>query len=150
MVEVLAPDHPADVMPYAWNVLQQRTEQNVTYDMRAFKQFLVAATKMSADMKNSRLVEYLQDQDPAYFTDIETEDAPIHYSWNEETMSQTLRRMQYAVRGEVVLRANQLEAKGRTILYTNIGNPHQVGQSPITYYRQVIALCDLPAEHGIE
>jgi aspartate/methionine/tyrosine aminotransferase len=58
--------------------------------------------------------------------------------------------MQYAVRGEVVMRADQLAAQGREILYTNIGNPHQVGQAPITYYRQVLALCDLPAAQGVD
>lgn len=58
--------------------------------------------------------------------------------------------MQYAVRGEVVLRADQLAAQGKEILYTNIGNPHQVGQSPITYFRQILALCDLPAAHGVD
>ncbi len=40
-------------------------------------------------------------------------------------------------------------AQGRKITYTNIGNPHAVGQRPITYYRQVLALCDLPDEFGI-
>lgn len=46
--------------------------------------------------------------------------------------------------------ADKLVAEGREILYTNIGNPHQVGQSPITYYRQVLALCDLPAGCGVD
>ena len=64
-------------------------------------------------------------------------------------MSQNLRRMQYAVRGEVVIKADAMAAEGRKIIYTNIGNPHAVGQKPITYYRQVMALCDLPAECGI-
>ena len=83
-----------------------------------------------------------------YFSDAESEE-PI-FTWNEETMSQSLRTMQYAVRGEVVMRADQLAAEGKEILYTNIGNPHQVGQSPITYYRQILALCDLPAEQGVD
>lgn len=39
--------------------------------------------------------------------------------------------------------------EGKKIIYTNIGNPHAVGQKPITYYRQVISLCDLPADCGI-
>jgi alanine transaminase len=65
-------------------------------------------------------------------------------------MSQSLRRMEYAVRGEVVMRADKLAAEGRTIIYTNIGNPHAVGQTPITFYRQVLALCDLPAACGID
>ena len=42
-----------------------------------------------------------------------------------------------------------MAAQGRKIIYTNIGNPHAVGQKPITYYRQVLALCDLPDEFGI-
>eukprot|EP00571_Detonula_confervacea_P008049 CAMPEP_0172317416 /NCGR_PEP_ID=MMETSP1058-20130122/31522_1 /TAXON_ID=83371 /ORGANISM="Detonula confervacea, Strain CCMP 353" /LENGTH=496 /DNA_ID=CAMNT_0013031969 /DNA_START=96 /DNA_END=1582 /DNA_ORIENTATION=- len=71
------------------------------------------------------------------------------HSWNKDTMSQNLRSMQYAVRGEVVIRADELAAEGRKIIYTNIGNPQAVGQKPITYYRQVLALCDLPAECGI-
>jgi aspartate/methionine/tyrosine aminotransferase len=58
--------------------------------------------------------------------------------------------MQYAVRGEVVMRADELKAEGSEILFTNIGNPQAVGQSPITYYRQVMALCDLPAEDGVD
>jgi alanine transaminase len=35
-------------------------------------------------------------------------------------------------------------------LYTNIGNPQAVGQPPITFFRQVIALADLPAEYGVD
>lgn len=77
-------------------------------------------------------------------------DKADHRSWNKHTMSQNLRQMQYAVRGEVVIRADEMAAEGRKIIYTNIGNPHAVGQKPITYYRQVLALCDLPAECGIE
>lgn len=57
--------------------------------------------------------------------------------WNETTMAQNLRKMQYAVRGEVVLKANLLQSQGREIVFSNLGNPHAVGQKPITYYRQV-------------
>lgn len=154
MIEVLQKEDevvdPKDIMPYAWNRLEQRAAAGRSYDMRAFKKWLVAATKMSADQKNSRLLEYLN-QNPntgeQYASDLEE---PPYYSWNEETMSQSLRRMQYAVRGEVVSKADQLAAQGREILYTNIGNPHQVGQQPITYYRQVLALCDLPADEGVD
>lgn len=52
-------------------------------------------------------------------------------------MAQNLRKMQYAVRGEVVLKANLLQSQGREIVFSNLGNPHAVGQKPITYYRQV-------------
>jgi len=153
-VRDVLPAHPQDIMPYAWNRLCDRAARNKNYDIRDFKRWLVAATKMSADMKNSRMLrEYFHSgnsgaaADEVYFSDVEEEDT---YTWNEESMSQSLRRMQYAVRGEVVMKADQLEAAGRKVLYTNIGNPHQVGQSPITYYRQVLALCDLPAEAGVD
>jgi hypothetical protein len=161
MIEVLSYEHkgtivhvdPRDIMPYAWNILEKREAANQQYDIRSFKKWLVAATKMSADTKNSRLMEYLQSNpnvgENSYVSDGEDDDEPS-FSWNEESMSQSLRRMQYAVRGEVVMKADQLAAQGKEILYTNIGNPHQVGQSPITYYRQVLALCDLPAECGVD
>jgi Aminotransferase class I and II len=142
-------EDPREIMPYAWNRLEQRQAAGQTYDMRDFKKWLVAATKMSADMKNSRMMEYLkQNPNDQYMSDAEEDD--VVFTWNDETMSQTLRRMQYAVRGEVVMRADQLASQGREILYTNIGNPHQVGQAPITYYRQVLALCDLPADQGVD
>jgi len=140
---------PKETMPYAWNRLEEQEEAGRTYDHKSFKKWLVAATKMSADVKNSRIQEYLikhPDTGDHTMSNKQTEE----FSWNEDTMSQSLRRMQYAVRGEVVMRANQLEAEGREILYTNIGNPHQVGQKPISYYRQVLALCDLPSQYGVD
>jgi len=36
------------------------------------------------------------------------------------------------------------------VQFTNIGNPHSVGQKPLTYFRQVLALCDLPAAEGVD
>ena len=45
-------------------------------------------------------------------------DLHLEYSWNASTMSQALRRMQYAVRGEVVMAAEKLAAAGREIIYT--------------------------------
>ena len=151
---VLVQVDPREIMPYAWNILEKREQDNQVYDIRAFKKWLVAATKMSADTKNSRLMEYLAANpnvgENSYLSDAEDHLEEPVFTWNEETMSQSLRRMQYAVRGEVVMKADQLAAQGKEILYTNIGNPHQVGQSPITYYRQVLALCDLPAECGVD
>jgi len=75
-------------------------------------------------------------------------------------MSQSLRKMEYAVRGDVVIRAEEIEqqlASGRgaelpfdRITFTNIGNPQAVGQRPLTFFRQVLALCDLPPECGVD
>lgn len=59
----------------------------------------------------------------------------------------------YAVRGELVARADNLRdelAKGKKlpfeqIVACNIGNPHELGQTPITFFRQVLALMHYPA-----
>lgn len=53
-------------------------------------------------------------------------------------------RTQYAVRGPIVARAQQLERAGREIIYCNIGNPQALEQKPLTYLRQVLALCQYP------
>jgi aspartate/methionine/tyrosine aminotransferase len=52
---------------------------------------------------------------------------------------------EYAVRGPVVDRAQELEKQGREIIYCNIGNPQSLGQQPITWLRQILALCEYPA-----
>lgn len=52
---------------------------------------------------------------------------------------------QYAVRGAIVARANELEKQGKEIIYCNIGNPQSLGQKPLTYVRQLLALCEYPA-----
>lgn len=51
---------------------------------------------------------------------------------------------EYAVRGPIVARAQELERSGRTIIYCNIGNPQALGQKPLTYLRQVLCLCEYP------
>ena len=51
---------------------------------------------------------------------------------------------EYAVRGPIVARAQQLEREGREIIYCNIGNPQALEQKPLTYLRQVLALCQYP------
>ncbi|KAG7355425.1 tyrosine/nicotianamine aminotransferase [Nitzschia inconspicua] len=91
----------------------------------------------------------------------------------ESSMSPFLRKMEYAVRGSVVIAADKIndqlkeaaawdsqstkhEKKKKKqypfdkIIYTNIGNPHSVGQKPLTWPRQVMALVDLPNEVGID
>jgi aspartate/methionine/tyrosine aminotransferase len=51
---------------------------------------------------------------------------------------------EYAVRGPIVARAQELERAGREIIYCNIGNPQALEQKPLTYLRQVLALCQYP------
>ena len=52
---------------------------------------------------------------------------------------------EYAVRGAIVARAGELEKQGRKIIYCNIGNPQSLGQAPLTWIRQLLALCEYPA-----
>lgn len=76
------------------------------------------------------------------------------------SMNSNLLEMEYAVRGAVVIAADKINAELQSstshehpfskIIYTNIGNPHQVGQKPLTWPRQVLALCDLPPEMGVD
>jgi aspartate/methionine/tyrosine aminotransferase len=61
-----------------------------------------------------------------------------------ETLGTAVLRTEYAVRGPVVARAQELEREGRDIIYCNIGNPQALEQKPLTYLRQVLALCQYP------
>lgn len=62
-----------------------------------------------------------------------------------DTINLNLIKAQYAVRGEVVKRQGELEhrmALGAKMPFTkftpcNIGNPHALGQKPLTFVRQV-------------
>jgi aspartate/methionine/tyrosine aminotransferase len=62
-----------------------------------------------------------------------------------QDVSHAVRETQYAVRGAIVARAGELERQGRRIIYCNIGNPQSLGQRPLTFVRQVLALCEYPA-----
>ncbi|MEW5315685.1 MAG: hypothetical protein WDW38_007095 [Sanguina aurantia] len=53
-------------------------------------------------------------------------------------------KTEYAVRGELYLRAEQLRKEGKEIMFTNVGNPHALGAKPMTFTRQVLALCAAP------
>jgi len=56
---------------------------------------------------------------------------------------------EYAVRGPIVAKAQELEKQGKEIIYCNIGNPQSLGQKPITYQRQLLALCEYPDLMGL-
>ncbi|KAL3343948.1 hypothetical protein AABB24_027466 [Solanum stoloniferum] len=62
-------------------------------------------------------------------------------------------KCEYAVRGEIVNLAQKLQNDLKEnpgshpfdeILYCNIGNPQSLAQQPITFFREVLALCDHP------
>ncbi|XP_061986021.1 glutamate--glyoxylate aminotransferase 2-like [Populus nigra] len=61
-----------------------------------------------------------------------------------ESLNENVKKVQYAVRGELYLRASELQKEGKKIIFTNVGNPHALGQKPLTFPRQVVALCQAP------
>ncbi len=61
-----------------------------------------------------------------------------------EDIGRAVRECEYAVRGPIVARAQELERQGRRIIYCNIGNPQSLGQRPLTWVRQVLALAEYP------
>lgn len=63
---------------------------------------------------------------------------------NIKDVNPNLIEAQYAVRGKIVIRAQQLEEQGKKIIYCNIGNPQALKQKPITFIRQVLSLLEYP------
>ena len=62
-----------------------------------------------------------------------------------DALNKNLLKAEYAVRGPIVIRAQQLEEQGCKIIYCNIGNPQALKQQPLTYLRQVLSLLEYPA-----
>ncbi|MDX9857922.1 MAG: aminotransferase class I/II-fold pyridoxal phosphate-dependent enzyme [candidate division Zixibacteria bacterium] len=59
-------------------------------------------------------------------------------------LNERLLQAEYAVRGPIVQRAQELEAAGQKIIYCNIGNPQALQQKPLTYFRQILSLVEYP------
>lgn len=70
-----------------------------------------------------------------------------------DTLNPYIKAMEYAVRGPIVTRAAEIEAELKQgvkkpfseVIRANIGDAHAMGQKPITFLRQVVALCTLPS-----
>jgi len=135
------------VHPRAFKMLDELAHDH-NLSRKEFKSWLTLATNFRQEEESQYELGYeklphLGERKPQL-------DGANYHTWNEHTMSQAVRKMEYAVRGQVVMRADELQSQGKEILFTNIGNPQAVGQAPITYYRQVMALCDLPAQDGVD
>ncbi|KAG7488426.1 hypothetical protein MATL_G00033830 [Megalops atlanticus] len=69
-----------------------------------------------------------------------------------DTMNPNVKKVEYAVRGPIVQRAVQIEKELKAgikkpfseVIKANIGDAHAMGQRPITFLRQVLALCSYP------
>ncbi|CAN6896175.1 hypothetical protein HID58_081267 [Brassica napus] len=81
-----------------------------------------------------------------------------------DSLNPKVLKCEYAVRGEIVNIAQKLQEDLKInkdaypfdeIIYCNIGNPQSLGQQPITFFREVLALCshtallDESATHGL-
>ncbi len=60
-------------------------------------------------------------------------------------VNRNILEMEYAVRGPIPQRAAQLSIQGMKTIPCNIGNPQALGQSPMTYYRQVLSMVEDPS-----
>ncbi|KAJ8340142.1 hypothetical protein SKAU_G00347750 [Synaphobranchus kaupii] len=69
-----------------------------------------------------------------------------------ETLNPYVKAVEYAVRGPIVIKAGEIEQElqeGKKkpfteVIRANIGDAHAMGQQPITFLRQVVALCTWP------
>jgi len=62
----------------------------------------------------------------------------------KQDLNSDLLTAEYAVRGPIVNRAQQLEEQGKKVIYCNIGNPQALKQKPLTYLRQILSLVEYP------
>ncbi|MBI3189804.1 MAG: aminotransferase class I/II-fold pyridoxal phosphate-dependent enzyme [Ignavibacteriales bacterium] len=62
----------------------------------------------------------------------------------KQSLNPNLLNAEYAVRGPIVIKAQQLEEQGRKIIYCNIGNPQALKQKPLSYIRQMLSLLEYP------
>jgi len=60
------------------------------------------------------------------------------------TINANMKDCKYDVRGEIYLAAVKRTQEGKEVIYTNVGNPHALGQVPLTFGRQVMALLMAP------
>ena len=69
-----------------------------------------------------------------------------------DSMNRNVKNIEYAVRGPIVIRAGEIkkelgdgaEKPFKEVIFSNIGDAHAMGQSYITFLRQVVALCVYP------
>ncbi|XP_078066961.1 alanine aminotransferase 2 [Mustelus asterias] len=75
---------------------------------------------------------------------------------NIGNMNPQVRATEYAVRGPIVIKAGEIEKELQQgaqkpfteVIKANIGDAHAMGQQPITFLRQVVALCTYPELFG--
>lgn len=75
-------------------------------------------------------------------------------TWSLDTIPQNIKDCEYAVRGQVLIRAEEMQKELQTpghklpfkkIVPCNIGNPQAVGQAPLRFHREVMACIAEPS-----
>lgn len=61
-----------------------------------------------------------------------------------DTMNANMKQTRYEVRGEIYHAAQKRLKEGKEVIALNIGNPHSLGQKPMTFNRQVLSLLMAP------
>ena len=79
-----------------------------------------------------------------YLSNFDFSKTPMQRVLKKSTLSNAIKEAQYAVRGELAIKAHKMEHAGEKVIHCNIGNPQSLNQKPITFLRQVSALCDYP------
>jgi alanine transaminase len=73
---------------------------------------------------------------------------------NHDNINPHVKAAKYAVRGELAIKSEEYRAKlakgdkglpFSQVISANIGNPQQLDQKPITFFRQVLSLLENPA-----
>jgi glutamate--glyoxylate aminotransferase len=59
-------------------------------------------------------------------------------------INHNMRVCRYEVRGEIYLAAVKRAQEGKEVIYLNVGNPQALGQKPLTFNREVMALVMAP------
>lgn len=94
----------SDVNPDARKDVMSQAAADGKIDFHQFQLWLIKATKVDPSTMNTFASQHYH----ASIGSVPDAMDSIR-SWNKHTMSQNLRRMQYAVRGEVVIRADASE-----------------------------------------
>ena len=63
---------------------------------------------------------------------------------NVDNINANMRNCKYDVRGEIYHAAVKRTGEGKEVIYTNVGNPHALGQQPLTFGRHVLSLLMAP------
>ncbi|XP_010537653.1 PREDICTED: alanine aminotransferase 2, mitochondrial [Tarenaya hassleriana] len=125
--------------------LSDRTRQHHR-NHRFVSLFLPSSSSASGSVSSSRLFSSASDMAGSN----SSSSLPV----TVQSINPKVLKCEYAVRGEIVSIAQRLQEDLKVnkdaypfdeIIYCNIGNPQSLGQQPITYFREVLALCDHPA-----